>query len=436
MKKILYLFSMLISAMAILSCSKQEGPAGPENQQIAENDGPLVTATFKLNSYAGETKAVSISDDQDDTIDKLELYWFDSSGNILGHYHVTQEELDANEIHMQFKAGTEHYYIFLANIDSETAERLASYNASDWNSSSKTHIPLSAGNYSTHRLPLCGSAYVYYNDDKTYTVNMYRYMYKIDVKDITVDFDDESWMSKDIFVKSISLTNTGNMFCFLHSWPFWMYLDDYIGTEDFFFLKNSKYSIPSFGGITDYICSNFAHCSYPSSTNTLSNATGKLAGSFPYYLNNNYQQDKGVLNITATGDLIEATYHSYSEGTGQVCSSTSTVSHTLNVNRTFYGLPIGNYNVADGNIVCAYNKQDGSTKLVIELSVDGQTCFYPIQVFMPQPNTHYVIDKITLKSPGSEYSNFYMIQYKADFSVHVEDWHSVAISNIDCGEDE
>ena len=29
-----------------------------------------------------------------------------------------------------------------------------------------------------------------------------------------------------------------------------------------------------------------------------------------------------------------------------------------------------------------------------------------------------------------------MIQYKADFSVHVEDWHSVAISNIDGGEDE
>ena len=142
------------------------------------------------------------------------------------------------------------------------------------------------------------------------------------------------------------------------------------------------------------------------------------------------------MNITAAGDLKEATYHSYSEGTGQVCSSTSTVSHTLKVNRTFYGLPVGCYNVTDGDIVCAYNKQDASTKLVIELSVDGETYFYPIQVFMPQPNTHYVIDKITLKSPGSEYSNFYMIQYKADFSVHVEDWHSVAIPNIDCGEDE
>ena len=436
MKKTFFLLPMLVSAMAILSCSKQEGPAAPEIQQINENDGQLVTATFKFNSYAGETKAVSISEDPDDTIDKLDLYWFDSSGNILGHYHVTQDELDANEIHMQFKAGTKHYYVFLANIDSESAERLALYCGNDWNTPVKTHIPLSAGNYSTHRLALCGSAYVNYDKDNTYTVNMYRYMYKIDVKDVTVDFDDESWMSKDIFVKSISLTNTGNMFCFLHSWPFWSTLDSDIGTEDFFFPKNSKYSIPSFGGITDYVCSSFAHCSYPSSTNTLNNATGKLAGSFPYYLNNNYQKNEGVLNITATGDLKEATYHEYSGENGRVCSSTSTVSHTLNVNRTFYGLPVGNYNVADGDIVCAYNKQDGSTKLVIELSVDGQTYFYPIQVFAPQPNTHYVIDKITLKSPGSEYSNFYMIKYKADFSVHVEDWHSVAISNIDCGEDE
>ena len=436
MKKIIYLFSMLVSAMAILSCTKQEGPASPENQQVIENDESMVTATFKLNSYAGETKAVSISDDQDDTIDKLDLYWFDKDGKILGHYPVTQDEIDANEIHMQFKAGTEHYYVFLANIGPETAERLASYNGGEWDTASKTHIPLSAGNYSTHRLALCGSAYSDYKKDITYTVNMYRYMYKIDVKDITVDFDDESWMSKDVFVKSISLTNSGNILSFLHSWPYSTNLKNNVGTENFFFPKNQKYEIPSFGGNTDYICTSFAYCSYPNSTNTLVNATGKLAGSFPYYLNNNYQKDKGVLNITATGDLKEATYHEYSEGSGQVCSSTSTVSHTLNVNRTFYGLPVGCYNVGVSDIICAYNKQDGSTKLVIELSVDGETLFYPIQVFAPQPNTHYVIDKITLKSPGSEYSNFYMIQYKADFSVHVEDWHSVAIPNIDCGEDE
>ena len=436
MKKIFFLLPMLVFAMAILSCTKQEGPAYPENQQIIENDGPMVTAKFKLNTFAGETKAVSISDDKDDTIETLDLYWFDNLGKILGHYHVTQDELDANEIHMQFKAGTKHYYIFLANIDSETTDRLALFNGNEWNSASKTHIPLSAGNYSSHRLPLCGSAYVSYNKDNTYTVNMYRYMYKIDVKDITVDFDDESWMSKDIFVKSISLTNTGNMLCFLYSWPFWTDLDSDIGKEDFFFSKDSRYDIPSFGGITGYVCSNFAYCSYPSSTNTLDNATGKLAGSFPYCLNNNYQKDKGVLNITATGDLKEATYHSYSEETGRVCSSTSAVSHTLNVNRTFYGLPVGIRSVASGNIVCAYNNQDASPKLVVELSVDGETLFYPIQVFAPQPNTHYVVDKITLKSPGSEYSNFYLIKYKADYSVHVEDWHSVAISNIDCGEDE
>ena len=276
MKKIFFLLPMLVSAMTILSCSKQEGPVGSENQQIIENGGQMVTATFKLNSCAGETKAISISDDQDDTIDKLDLYWFDSSGNILGHYHVMQEELDANEIHMQFKAGTEHYYIFLANIDTVTAERLALYNASDWNSAAKTHIPLSAGNYSTHKMALCGSAHVEYDEDSAYTVNMYRYMYKIDIKDITVNFDDESWMSKDIFVKSISLTNTGNMFCFLHSWPFWMNLDDYIGTEKFFFPKNQKYSIPSFGGITDYVCSSFAHCYYPTSTNTLSGSAARV----------------------------------------------------------------------------------------------------------------------------------------------------------------
>lgn len=428
---------MLVSAMAILSCTKQEGPDSPENQQDLENEGQMVTATFKLNSYAGETKAVSISDDKDDTIEKLDIYWFDKDGKILGHYHVTQAELDANEIHMQFKSGTEHYYIFLANIDPETAERLALYNANDWHTPSKTHIPVSAGNYSTHRLVLCGSAYVYYGLDNTYTVNMYRYMYKIDVKDITVDFDDESWMNKDVFVKSISLTNTSNIYTFLSCWPLSLSsLEKYIGTEDFFFTKNSSSSRTPFGGITGNITTYWTISDYPYSTNTLSNATGKLAGQFPYYLNSNYQKDKGVLNITATGDLKEATYQEYPGEAGRVCSSTSTVSHTLNVNKTFYGLSISNIYVPDGDIMCSYYKQDGSTKLVIELSVDGETYFYPIQVYRPQPNTHYVIDKITLKSPGSEYSNFYLIQYKANFSVQTADWHSITIPNIDCGENE
>ena len=80
-----------------------------------------------------------------------------------------------------------------------------------------------------------------------------------------------------------------------------------------------------------------------------------------------------------------------------------------------------------------YGNQNAFPKLVVELSVDGVSYFYPIQMYYPQPNTVYSIEQITLKSAGSNYSNFYEKMMEMDMSISVSSWTDVDIANINAG---
>ena len=84
-------------------------------------------------------------------------------------------------------------------------------------------------------------------------------------------------------------------------------------------------------------------------------------------------------------------------------------------------------------MLCDYYSQNTNPKLVIELSVDGTSYFYPMLMSCTQPNTVYKLDKITIKSQGSPYSNFFVKYYSMDASLSVQDWDEVTISNIDTG---
>ena len=76
---------------------------------------------------------------------------------------------------------------------------------------------------------------------------------------------------------------------------------------------------------------------------------------------------------------------------------------------------------------------DNDKRLIVELLIDGQSSFYPIEISMPQPNTIYEIENITIRSAGSEYSNFYEKKYNVECSVDIVPWQSVDIPNIDVG---
>ena len=436
MKKILYLFSMLVSAMAILSCSKQEGPANIGGQ---EENKEMCKAVFRFHPDGQDaTKALTIDDDNDDKIVRLDVYEFDDYGHCKSHYNALPEELEAKEVHIQHPYGTKYNYVFIANLDEDAADYLAANDISFWDKNCNFYFPVTLGTYDTHKIPMAGSAIVQYNEDKTLTLNLYRYMYKISLKDITADFDDESWMKKDVMIKGVALCNACEVLNIMNkfvsgksSW------EENIGTYDFFFPKTTQPVKTPFGGISGKVFYEGPDGASPGGGFSCNSTVSKYSGDRDFCVNVTYLKNKGVLPITATGSMLEATYQEFSGNSGRVCSSTDEEqSHVLHVNRMFYALPWKTRDVGIKDIVCDYSGQDGTAKLVVIVEVDGQKLFYPIQICYPQPNTHYVIDNITLKSAGSEYANFYVKKYKVDYSIHVEPWNSVSIANIDCGEDE
>ena len=436
MKKIFYLFSMLVSAMAILSCAKQEGLAGPENQM--ENKEMCKTVFRFHPDGQEETKALAIDDDNDDKIVRLDIYEFDDYGTCQSHYQALPEDLEAKQIHVYRVYGTKLNYIFIANLDGEAADYLATKNISYWNHSCNSYFPVSLGTYDTHKIPMAGSAIVEYDEDKTVTVDLYRYMYKISVKDITADFDDESWMKKDVIIKGVALCNACEILNIMNKYVYnkssW---EEKIGTYEFFFPKTTQPVKTPFGGISGKVFYSGPEGATPNGGYYSNCTVNKYSGDHNSCVNSVYVKYRGELPITATGSMLEATYQEYSGNTGRVCSSTDEgQSHVLHVNRMFYALPWKTYDVGIGDIVCERSDQDGTEKLVVIVEVDGEKLFYPIQIAYPQPNTHYVIDNITLKSAGSGYANYYEKQYKVDYSIRVEPWNSVSVANIDCGEDE
>ena len=435
MKKIFYLFSMLVSAMAILSCNKQEGPANVGDQK--ENK-EMCKAVFRFHPDGQDaTKALAIDDDNDDKIVRLDVFEFNDEGKCQSHYCALPEELEAKEIHIMHPLGYKYNYIFIANLDEEAANYLAKRELINWYDNLNAFFPVTLGTFDTHKIPMAGSAIVNYDKDKTIAVNMYRYMYKITVKDITADFDDESWMNKNVIIKGIALCNACEVLSVMNkpvaiksAW------EENIGTYEFFFPKTTQPVKTPFGGISGNVF--FGEFDASPNASYSSNCTvQKYSDTHRFCSNGIYQLNKGILSITATGSMQEATYQEYSGYTGRVCSATNPEqSHVLHVNRMFYALPLVSNKGGFKDIVCDYADQDGSPKLVIIVEVGGKKLFYPIQIAYPQPNTHYVIDNITLKSAGSEYANFYVKKYSVDYSIRVEPWNSVSIANIDCGEDE
>ena len=84
-------------------------------------------------------------------------------------------------------------------------------------------------------------------------------------------------------------------------------------------------------------------------------------------------------------------------------------------------------------LLCIYDNQNSYPKLVVELSVDGVSYYYTIQMYYPQPNTVYSIDQITIKSAGSDYSNFYEKKIALEMDITVQDWTEVTFNNINAG---
>ena len=380
-----------------------------------------------------DTKAVANDSDPDNSISGVDVYEYNSSGTLLEHFTLGSDELAYHEFSRRADPGTVRYYYVVANIDSESAAWLEQFGLRELGTE-EALIPASAHNYSTHHPLMAGTVRCDFSSSGLVPLDLYRYMFKVNIGRIKVDFEDASLMGKDVYIKSVSLTNTSALYRLLgeDNSPL-----SRVGSPAFLFgpLSSPAYGDAFFGGLTSGYKS--GPQSYESdAVISYTGQTGKLSGSFPVYLNLNYRKAPGVLYIDAAGDLFEATYHGYdtTSGQGQVCSSTDpSISHELTVDRSFYGIPQTPYYPERYLISSEYDTQGYYPRLVIETVIDGNTVYYPICLYGAQPNTVYDISDITLSGRGSRYSNFIERTYRMEVTMSVRPWTVATLSNMDMG---
>lgn len=428
MRKILHILGFLAVLAAGASCNKEApGPAGNEiPEQVGRDE--IFTATFRLNLDGMRTKAAATGSVNESAIRRIDVFEYDpySSYNpACNHFTLTEEELEAGEFHLQYSAGAYYSYWVLANVPENVINDLEPTRIYSLDGNVYKWSDLYDGTY----FPMSGAVPVHYDADVTVEVNLRRLMFRVDVGEIRVDFDDVSWMNKDVFVKAVALTNVvnGGRVAYDVNYVSNLTQDGHLyGTA-----VTTTEDKPFFGGLlTGY--SGYVPNECKSYSRTYWNADGNDE-KFYSCLNVNYKVAAGTLPISATGALLEATYQSYTGEAGRVCSSTNpSHKHTLTVNKSFYAMPGGSVEGQYG-LLQYRTEQNSYPKLVVELEIDGETHYYPIQMYYPQSNTVYQVQRITIRSAGSEYSNFFEKLVEMDMEINVLDWNEVTINNIDTG---
>ena len=424
--KLLCTVACLAFLAAGVSCNKEApGAAG----KIAGNDGKLCTVTFSLNNLP-TTKAVTTGSNNDSAVNRIDIFEYDGSEVVTLHYTLTAEELAAKSFQLKCPYGATRGYLIFANLPTALHAKIEAMSLYNLQRQRFRWEDVFDGTY----FPMVGFKYVGYYSDQEVSVDLYRYMYRVDVGDIVVNFDDESWMSKDVFVKNILLANVSNTGYLAKFNSFSYFATDNL-TPIFGGTLNISNETPIFGnlnagyaGFENSYYSSTVSCFLPGGS--LTNTTNA-----PTLANVNYRKQQRVLNIDVTGALLTATVQSYNNdsGEGRVCSSTNpSQSHTLAVNKSFYAW-MGCCSAGQYPLLCIYDNQNSYPKLVVELSVDGVSYYYPIQMYYPQPNTVYSIDQITIKSAGSDYSNFYEKKIALEMDITVQDWTEVTFNNINAG---
>ena len=429
MKRLMILF-MALSGVLAVSCDKEAGPVGGG---LADEEHTL---TVRVVTDGVRTKALDADNTPiTDGLHRLDLYIFHKNEPILDeHIMLEPDPSGITTYSFKEKKGERIGVLAIGNLDEDTAKLLEGKTLGQLNNDDdpEAWIVLSANNFATDRIVMVGANDYQFTKDGNVSIELRRLMYRIDVGKIIVAPENEELLGKEIYVKNIVLTNICNYFVPLnsdsigHFYSWYLFfgneynLDNALGAVErgFEFYRNAPKGWDANGSFT-------------------LEGPGILNGSFPYMINSNFQKDPGVLNVDATGVLKEVTHQQYDNVVGEglmVQAGDMDASHSMNVDKCFYGF-MGRGVFNEYSIVSEYKSQNIYPKLVIELSIDGKSWFYPIPLIHPQPNTVYKIDNITIKDYGSEYSNFFPVKYVVDYTIKVAEWSEITIENMNVGAD-
>lgn len=428
MKRLMFLL-LTVSALLAVACNKEPNPMGGK---VTDEEHTL---TIRVLSDGVKTRAYD-SDDVPitDGLKRLDLYVFHEEESLLDEHIVLEPDpTGITTYSFKEKKGERIGVLAIGNLHEDTAKLLEGKTLEQLSEhyDLEAMIVLSAGNFDVDRAVMVGARAYSFSADGTVEIELRRLMYRIDVGKITVAPENEELLGKEIYVKNIALTNICNYFVPLNSDSIGHFYTWYL------FFGNEYNLTGALGGVErGFEFYRNAPKGWDANGSFTLEGPGILNGTFPYMINSNYQKDPGVLNIDATGVLKDVTHQGYDNAAGEgliVTSWDMAESHSMEVGKCFYGyMGRGTY---EYDIVSEYKNQSFCPKLVIELSIDGESWFYPIPLIYPQPNTVYKIDNITIKDYGSEYSNFFPLKYAVDYTISVAEWSEITVENMNVGAD-
>ena len=437
MKRYNYLLAIVAIALAVSACVKDidvSSGNGEDMFEVAFNlEVEPVTYTM--------TRAENINaDETDEFIDRIDMYEFDKAGDMLRHeVWKDPDGLDLTTVNPKSydSNGNKHTWVFVANLDEDSAEYLAGLNADEIGEMPTGIIPLEAGNFRLHKPVMCGCNYSNFTKNETKTVTLYRYLTRIEISSITADFDDESLFDKDVKINRIAIINYPNALRLLDESATTVNgnYQDVLGTG------YTKFIDPALGNLLkmNNDCNNWEmNSSYFDDDEGILDLTefggkGKLSYQYDYIINNNRLAPKGELIIDAAGDQLTASLHEFSENEGVLSSSSiAGLNHSLEVNKVFYTVPVARN--SHSNLFGDIKYQDDTQKLVIEVTIDDIPYFYIISLYELNAGMIYKIGNINLKSIGSEYSNKYEQKYEVKGAVtEIADWSETELAEMNVG---
>ena len=429
MKRLMFLL-LTVSALLAVACNKEPNPMGGK---VTDEEHTL---TIRVLSDGVKTRAYD-SDDVPitDGLKRLDLYVFHEEEPLLDEHIVLEPDpTGITTYSFKEKKGERIGVLAIGNLHEDTAKLLEGKTLEQLSEHYELEamIVLSAGNFDVDRAVMVGARAYSFSADGTVEIELRRLMYRIDVGKITVAPENEELLGKEIYVKNIALTNICNYFVPLNSDSIGHFYTWYL------FFGNEYDLTGALGGVErGFEFYRNAPKGWNANGSFTLEGPGILNGTFPYMINSNYQKDPGVLNIDATGVLKDVTHQGYDNAAGEglvVQAGDMEASHSMNVGKCFYGF-MGRGVFNEYSIVSEFKGQNTYPKLVIELSIDGESWFYPIPLIYPQPNTVYRIDNITIKDYGSEYSNFFPLKYVVEYTIKVAEWSELTIENMNVGAD-
>ena len=375
-----------------------------------ESGGQEVTTfDFGVMSYEGPSTKAYAADVEDGLVDRIDIFMYDGSGNIYGHKVIGEYgggALDLNNVTFRDSDGNGvvRSYLFIANLDPDSAQYIGYLDRVDMNRYPETFIPWSAGNARVNYPLMAATAKVTFGSTTSVSVSLMRYMSKFEIGTVTAQFWGTPDQYRNVYLQNIVFANAWDIVRVCQSKP-QNFSGAFGNPEKNYYMANYFLSQDEWSayGMT-----------YADMHGTYNQGTwggkGKLNQDYNYLYNDNWKHPKHSINLTAPASLVALSQQTWDtnaylpQNAGKLCDEYDGSLGPFNVNRAFYTLPT-KFNAWFTEPTYGDESQNNELRLVLAVKINGTLYFYSKMITGLNPNMCYKINNITLAGEPSEYPN-------------------------------